>query len=972
MKKIYSSFLKKHVLSLSIRISIFLILALISSAALTAQSPVGANGKLSVSGSSMVNQQGTPIQLRGMSSHGPQWFGECYNFDSMNALTNDWGIDIMRLAMYIEENGYVTAPEYWRGWIDDMVDLCEQFGVYCLIDWHVLTPGDPNANIEDAKVFWDYMSKKHAGKEHVIYEICNEPNGVEWPRVKEYADVIIPIIRANDPNTIIIVGTPNWSQDVDTAADSPIIGDNIMYALHFYSGTHLSWLRDKATTAMNKGIALFVTEFGTSQASGDGGPYLDESDLWMNFMADNKISWCNWSYSAKDEISAALKPGACGSDWNNTSTSGEYIKGKILSPADSWANSGGNIPPVTSITKPDNNSYYEVGDNINISATASDTDGSVSKVEFYANDVKVGEDTTAPYSITWSPSTVNTYTIHSVVTDDANATNSSLKVTTNIVTQIIQDPYPDKNTPASIPGAISAVNYDDGGEGIAYHDDDATNKGVGGIRPDEGVDTEGGDGVGNIGYVITGEWLEYTVNVASTDTYSMVLRFGSEPGGGKFHLEFDEVDKTGLIDVPSSGSWGNYQELTVTGIALEAGIQVMRMYIDAGDFNFSKFSFEGGGTIIPVTSIEITPSTLSLSTDQTSTLSASVLPSNASNKSVTWSSSNTNVVTVSDAGIVNALAIGSATISATSSDPLIKSTCQVTVTESTPNTYTLNVNTVGMGTVESIPTSPSYEAGTEVSLVATPADGYIFTSWSGDISNTNASTVLIMDANKTVTATFTSESTTPGCDFDAPLTTPLPSINNAYNNIHVIGNGPDLSNVSNLTINWDLANNGLWQLSISTTDGSPDWYNNLSGSTQNFNSVSPSITIAGSGFTGLDGTYWATLDGDNFVLVEKSNSYTLYFSNSASDPCLKSAYLSNNTPVFNMYPNPVRSELTIDGLNNSKHIEFINMLGQTVLKQKSHDVKSLKLNINHLSPGAYIVVVTLSDGSKLTKSLYIK
>ena len=87
--------------------------------------------------------------------------------------------------------------------------------MYVIIDWHILHDLDPNVYKEDAKDFFNEMSAKYADYDNVIYEICNEPNGgTNWNSVKNYANEIIPVIRANDSDAIIIVGTPNWSQDV--------------------------------------------------------------------------------------------------------------------------------------------------------------------------------------------------------------------------------------------------------------------------------------------------------------------------------------------------------------------------------------------------------------------------------------------------------------------------------------------------------------------------------------------------------------------------------------------------------------------------------------------------------------------------------------------------------------------------------------------------------------------------------------
>lgn len=308
-------------------------------------SPVFHNGKLHVEGTQMVSECGKPVQLRGMSSHGLAWFPNAYTEEALTSLVNDWHIDLFRLAIYTHQNGGYCktgyqqwkAPEQYNEYIDNLVDICGKLGIYCIIDWHVLEEGsgDPNTTLEYAVPFWEYMSQKHKDDKHVLYEICNEPNGmnVKWETVKKYADTIIPIIRKNDPDKIIICGSPTWSQDVDLAAEDPLEYDNVMYSLHFYSGTHFEWLRDKADKAISKGLAIFVTEFGTSDASGNGGVYFDECDTWMNWMDERMISWSNWSFCDKNESSAALNPGAVASqNWTDVSKSGRYIMKKLWEP----------------------------------------------------------------------------------------------------------------------------------------------------------------------------------------------------------------------------------------------------------------------------------------------------------------------------------------------------------------------------------------------------------------------------------------------------------------------------------------------------------------------------------------------------------------------------------------------------------------------------------------------------------------
>lgn len=308
-------------------------------------SPVFHNGQLSVSGTNLVSECGKVVQLKGMSSHGLAWTPACYTEESLTSLAKDWNVDIFRLAIYTHEwGGYCKTgsqqwktPEEYNKFIDNLVDICGKLGIYCIIDWHVLNEGsgNPNTTLEYAVPFWEYMSQKHKDDKHVLYEICNEPNGmnVKWETVKKYADTIIPIIRKNDPDKIIICGSPTWSQDVDKAAEDPLQYDNVMYSLHFYSGTHDSYLRDKAEVAMNKGLAIFVTECGTSSASGDGGVFSDEFDEWVNWMNKFKISWLDWSFVDKNETSAGLNPGAVSAkNWTDVSNSGRYIMKKLWEP----------------------------------------------------------------------------------------------------------------------------------------------------------------------------------------------------------------------------------------------------------------------------------------------------------------------------------------------------------------------------------------------------------------------------------------------------------------------------------------------------------------------------------------------------------------------------------------------------------------------------------------------------------------
>lgn len=308
-----------------------------------ANSPVAKHGKLQVKGTNIVGVNGEIVQLKGISTHGISWFPECYSEGSISSLVEDWGINVFRIASYVENQVEKKDWEERKVFIDSLVDLCEKHGVYCIIDWHVLfessrgeSTGDPWFRMKEAKEFFEYMSKKHAGKAHVMYEICNEPSqdpsgnslsSVSWARVKSYAQEIIDVIVENDPNSIIIVGTPVWSQRVIAAADSPLDYPNAMYALHFYADSHKQKLRDEADIALDKNCPIFVSEFGTCNSGGSGNVNVAETINWLEWMNENNISWVNWNFADKKESSSLLNEGSCeAEDWLNITNSGRIIK----------------------------------------------------------------------------------------------------------------------------------------------------------------------------------------------------------------------------------------------------------------------------------------------------------------------------------------------------------------------------------------------------------------------------------------------------------------------------------------------------------------------------------------------------------------------------------------------------------------------------------------------------------------------
>lgn len=283
------------------------------------------NGALKVVGTQLCNENGEAVVLRGMSTHGLQWFGN-YTDKNTSASLAAAGANVLRLAMYTSEGGYLSQSENVKKTLYEGIESASAADMYVIIDWHILSDGDPMTNIDAAAAFFDEVSSKYGDAKNIIYEICNEPNGgVSWEgNVKPYAERIIPIIRKNAPGSVILVGSPTWSQDFDKAADNPLNFENIMYTCHFYAGTHGQWLRDRITYALGKGAPIFVSEWGTSAADGSGSVFLEESQKWLEFLNSKNISWVNWSMCDKAETSAALSAGA-GTDLSKLSESGKFV-----------------------------------------------------------------------------------------------------------------------------------------------------------------------------------------------------------------------------------------------------------------------------------------------------------------------------------------------------------------------------------------------------------------------------------------------------------------------------------------------------------------------------------------------------------------------------------------------------------------------------------------------------------------------
>ncbi len=367
-----------------------------------AQTPVEKYGQLQIKNGKVSDKDGNPVVLRGMSMF---WSGypegsPFYNTETVKWLRDDWCVDVVRAAMSVEtgNTNYVGNASAELAKIEAVIQACIDNGLYVVVDFH--THNAPNY-LNQAKTFFTHIANKYGDLPNIIYEPYNEPIKQDWSSViKPYHNTIISTIRAIDGNNIIVCGTKNYSQDVDEAANDPVTGTNIAYTLHYYANSHKSSLRQKCTNALNRGAAIFVTEYGTCNASGNGGYNATESQIWWDYLEANKISSCNWAISNKAETASVLTPGT--NNWNNWSSnqlteSGKLVKAYLSIKCGLTVTTGS-----VTLSFDGNQTQYNIGETVNITATTTVANGSIANVKFYSGNTLLETDDSSPYSFSTS------------------------------------------------------------------------------------------------------------------------------------------------------------------------------------------------------------------------------------------------------------------------------------------------------------------------------------------------------------------------------------------------------------------------------------------------------------------------------------------------------------------------------------------------------------------------------------------
>ena len=266
------------------------------------------HGQLSVQGTQLVDKNNNLIVLRGMSFGWHSMWPRFYNEKAVDWLRKDFNCNVVRAAMGIElgKMAYLKEPQFSKDKIEAVIKGAIKSDIYVIIDWH-----SHNINLEEAKLFFAEMSQKYGKHPNIIYEIFNEPDYESWPEIKDYAEEVIKVIRENDANNIILIGSPRWDQDVHLPAADPIKGyDNLMYTMHFYAATHGKELRDRTDEAIRNGLPIFISESAGMEATGDGSLDYKAWQEYIDWMEERKLSWITWSVSDKDETCSILQKSA--------------------------------------------------------------------------------------------------------------------------------------------------------------------------------------------------------------------------------------------------------------------------------------------------------------------------------------------------------------------------------------------------------------------------------------------------------------------------------------------------------------------------------------------------------------------------------------------------------------------------------------------------------------------------------------
>lgn len=280
---------------------LFLVPMLLGMMAASAQA---AQPRLHVAGNHLETADGKSVTLRGVSLCGLNW--QDANQDIQDA-SRQWGANVIRLPVQPREWERLGAETYLKEKLDPAVAQCERSDVYCIIDWHEIRGWQDAEQNARLVAFWDTVAPRYKDEPHILYEIFNEPTSPatrsreNWLKWRETAQPWVNAVRKHAPETVILVGSPHWSQLTRFAEHDPFTGDNLMYVMHIYP----SWPTETWHEMFgwpSKKIPVFITEWGWSIRESESkteyhGTQADYGEPLKAYLdARPQISWTAWSY----------------------------------------------------------------------------------------------------------------------------------------------------------------------------------------------------------------------------------------------------------------------------------------------------------------------------------------------------------------------------------------------------------------------------------------------------------------------------------------------------------------------------------------------------------------------------------------------------------------------------------------------------------------------------------------------------
>lgn len=520
-------------------------------------------GKLQLVGNQLSSKDGNIVQLKGWSTESlhSQNVQGCLG-EGQWALMQNYGANTVRLSMFIDhENSYLSNPDTFKTIVKQSIAETAKLKMYCIVDWNIYelegTSGDPNKFKNEAEEFFGEISAycKENNFDHVLYDICGEPASVEWKNIKAYAEEIIPVILANQPDAIIIVGTDQWCQKINEPILSPIneaYKKNVMYAFHYYACSHYNLLGEFRNA--QKEIPIFVSEWTPGRFDRKENFCIENSDDFLAACdeyqeAPQVVSWCISNWGKGDAIDAFFTDScAAGNESKKTDALsrkyGNYVWGLMQCHHKDCDSLDIDPRPYTINKIPSTErhgwhwDYFNNGGegvayhDENSSAWKKDNTGAIVG---YRNDGDEVDVLSLARKMQW----INSNCPYSTVEN-----NIVVEFDSTIATEWKDELKDNKPTYKSLNGGRNYSGY------------------MGSLRPDDGVDLSAASCSGtpyeykdytHLVLVEDGEWINYTVDVEKAGLYKISGLVNAEYIGSFSHEEISIENEYGnLLRIPSA------------------------------------------------------------------------------------------------------------------------------------------------------------------------------------------------------------------------------------------------------------------------------------------------------------------------------------------------------------------------------------------------------------------------------------